>query len=346
MNLLRKLLFPFAILYGFITSLRNFLYDINVLKSYSFDIPVIAVGNLNVGGTGKTPQIEYLIRLLSSNYKVATLSRGYKRKSSGFILANLSTNAEILGDEPFQYFKKFSNIQVAVDANRKNGIERLLAQSSKPEIILLDDAYQHRRVKAGFYILLTAYDDLFCDDYLVPTGNLRENRGAAKRANVIIVTKCPPNIAQSKQEEIKMKLKFFLKQGDNPVEIFFSCVAYDDKVYNDTESFAVNKIRFTPKMLLAGIANPKPFFDYLRADFDEIIMFDDHHYFSESDVKTIKNKANEKIIITTEKDFVRLNSKILKKQLFYLPIKSQFVKDQETFNQIILDYVGTCTRNC
>ncbi|WP_293873533.1 tetraacyldisaccharide 4'-kinase, partial [Flavobacterium sp.] len=247
MNLLRKLLFPFAILYGFITSLRNFLYDINVLKSYSFDIPVIAVGNLNVGGTGKTPQIEYLIRLLSSNYKVATLSRGYKRKSSGFILANLSTNAEILGDEPFQYFKKFSNIQVAVDANRKNGIERLLAQSSKPEIILLDDAYQHRRVKAGFYILLTAYDDLFCDDYLVPTGNLRENRGAAKRANVIIVTKCPPNIAQSKQEEIKMKLKFFLKQGDNPVEIFFSCVAYDDKVYNDTESFAVNKIRFTPK---------------------------------------------------------------------------------------------------
>ena len=345
MNLLRKLLFPFAILYGFITSLRNFLYDNNIFKSYSYNIPVIAVGNLNVGGTGKTPQIEYLIRLLSSNYKIAVLSRGYKRKSSGFILADANTDAEILGDEPFQYFKNFSNIQVAVDADRKNGIDCLLAQTLKPEVILLDDAYQHRSVKAGFYILLTAYDDLFCDDYLLPTGNLRENRYGAKRANVIIVTKCPPNIAKLQQEEIKMKLQYYLKQNDKLVEIFFSCVIYDDKVYNDNESFAIKEIRLTPKILLAGIANPKPFFDYLQSDYDQIMIFEDHHHFSESEIRSIKNKASEKIIITTEKDFVRLNSKILKKQLFYLPIKSQLMANQETFNQIILNYVGTCTRN-
>ena len=183
MNLLRKLLFPFAILYGFITSLRNYLYDKGILKSYSFDIPVIAVGNLSVGGTGKTPQIEYLIRLLSPNYKVATLSRGYKRKSEGFILADAASTPEILGDEPYQYFKKFRDIQVAVDADRKNGIEQLLNQESRPEIILLDDAFQHRKVKAGFYILLTAYEDLFCEDFILPTGNLRESRNEAKRAN-------------------------------------------------------------------------------------------------------------------------------------------------------------------
>ena len=155
MKFLRILLFPFAILYGFITSIRNFLFDKGILKSTSFDIPVIAVGNLSVGGTGKTPQIEYLIRLLSEKYKVATLSRGYKRKSEGFILAVEILNATNLGDEPFQYYQKFPNIQVAVDANRTNGIEQLLNQPLKPEVILLDDAYQHRKVKADLYILLT-----------------------------------------------------------------------------------------------------------------------------------------------------------------------------------------------
>src|SRR6478752_5452103 len=199
MNLLRKILFPFAVLYGFITSIRNFLYDNNLLKSYSFDLPIIAVGNLSVGGTGKTPQIEYLIRLLSPKYKVATLSRGYKRKSEGFVLADETSNAEILGDEPFQFFQKFKNIQVAVDANRKNGIEQLLSQSEKPEVILLDDAYQHRKVKAGFYILLTTYDDLFCKDFILPMGNLRESRRGAKRADVVIVTKCPSTITKQKQ---------------------------------------------------------------------------------------------------------------------------------------------------
>ena len=338
MNLLRKLLFPFAILYGFITSLRNYLYDKGILKSYSFDIPVIAVGNLSVGGTGKTPQIEYLIRLLSPNYKVATLSRGYKRKSEGFILADAATTAEILGDEPFQYFKKFPDIQVAVDADRKNGIEQLLNQKSRPEIILLDDAFQHRKVKAGFYILLTAYKDLFCDDFMLPTGNLRESRNGAKRANLIIVTKCPLDITELEQQNIKNKLAVDLP-------IYFNSIDYDDKVYNDTESLAVSDLKLTPKMLLAGIAKPKPFFDYLQTDKDEVMTFSDHHHFSESDILNIKSRAIDKIIVTTEKDFVRLDAKILRKQLFYLPIKSKFLSNQESFDTIIFNYVGTSTRN-
>jgi tetraacyldisaccharide 4'-kinase len=338
MNLLRKLLFPFAILYGFITSLRNYLYDKGILKPYSFDIPVIAVGNLSIGGTGKTPQIEYLIRLLSPNYKVATLSRGYKRKSEGFILADAASTTEILGDEPFQYFKKFRDIQVAVDADRKNGIEQLLNQESRPEIILLDDAFQHRKVKAGFYILLTAYEDLFCDDFMLPTGNLRECRNGAKRANLIIVTKCPLDITELEQQNIKNKLAVDLP-------IYFSSIDYDDKVYNDTESLAVSDLKLTPKMLLAGIAKPKPFFDYLQTDKDEVMTFSDHHHFSESDILNIKSRAIDKIIVTTEKDFVRLNAKILRKQLFYIPIKSKFLSNQESFDTIIFNYVGTSTRN-
>jgi tetraacyldisaccharide 4'-kinase len=338
MNLLRKLLFPFAILYGFITYLRNYLYDKGILKSYSFDIPVIAVGNLSVGGTGKTPQIEYLIRLLSPNYKVATLSRGYKRKSEGFILADAASTAEILGDEPFQYFKKFLDIQVAVDADRKNGIEQLLNQKSRPEIILLDDAFQHRKVKAGFYILLTAYEDLFCEDFILPTGNLRESRNGAKRANLIIVTKCPLDITELEQQNIKNKLAVDLP-------IYFSIIDYDDKVYNDTESLAVSDLKLMPKMLLAGIAKPKPFFDYLQTDKDEVMIFSDHHHFSESDILNIKSQAIDKIIVTTEKDFVRLDAKILRKQLFYLPIKSKFLSNQQSFDAIILNYVGSSTRN-
>ena len=332
MNLLRKLLFPFAILFGFITSLRNYLYDKGILKSYSFDIPVIAVGNLSVGGTGKTPQIEYLIRLLTPNYKVATLSRGYKRKSEGFILADAASTAEILGDEPFQYFIKFPNLQVAVDADRKNGIEQLLNQKSRPEIILLDDAFQHRKVKAGFYILLTAYEDLFCDDFMLPTGYLRESRNGAKRANLIIVTKCPLDIAELEQQNIKNKLAVDLP-------IYFSSIDYDDKVYNDTESLAVSDLKSTPKMLLAGIAKPKPFFDYLQTGNDEIMTFSDHHHFSESDILNIKSQAIDKIIVTTEKDFVRLNTEILRKQLYYLPIKSKLISKQDDFNQLVLSYV-------
>jgi len=340
MILLRKILFPFAVLYGFITGIRNFLFDHGILKSYAFDLPIIAVGNLSVGGTGKTPQIEYLIRLLAKNYNVATLSRGYKRKSEGFILADATSNAEVLGDEPFQFYKKFKNVQVAVDANRKNGIEQLLSQKQKPEVILLDDAYQHRKVKAGFYILLTSYGELYCDDFILPTGNLRESRSGARRANVIVVTKCPSNLSAAEQDSIKNRLKITKNQ-----ELYFTSIEYDEFVFSDEEQIKVTDLVGRDKLLLAGIAKPASFFAYLQAANDVTMDFPDHHHFSEKDILDIKNKSLNKIIITTEKDYVRLQGRLPADQLFYLPIKSQFLTADEKFRKTIMNYVGTSTRD-
>jgi len=340
MNLLRKILFPFAILYGIITSIRNFLFDIGILKSYSFDVPIIAVGNLSVGGTGKTPQIEYLIRLLSPKYKVATLSRGYKRQSKGFVLAKSSSNAAILGDEPFQFYTKFKNIQVAVDADRKNGIEQLLSQTSKPQIILLDDAFQHRKVKAGFYILLTSYGDLYSDDFILPTGNLRESRSGAKRANIVILTKCPATLSLDEQGKIRTKLKLSSNQ-----ELYFSYVDYDDCIYSESKTMKVDEIRNDDKLLLAGIAKPEPFFRYLQQKKEDCLTYPDHHHFTENDLLEIKNRSQNKIIITTEKDFVRLKGSIPSEQLFYLPIRSSFLSASENFDKTITNYVGSSTRN-
>jgi len=340
MNFLRKILFPFAFLYGLITLIRNFLFDKEVLKSYAFEVPVIAVGNLSVGGTGKTPQIEYLIRLLSPDYKIATLSRGYKRKSKGFILADKQATAEILGDEPFQFYQKFPNIQVAVDANRKNGIEQLLTQKNKPDVILLDDAFQHRKVKAGLYILLTAYGDLYADDWMLPTGNLRESRSGASRAAIIIVTKCPSDLSESSQNKIRKNLQLKPHQ-----QLYFTAIAYDDKVYAENQALEVKEVKSVQKLLLAGIAKPKSFFAYLQHENDVIMEFPDHHHFSENDINTIREKAQDKIIITTEKDFVRLSAQIDNNQLFYLPIKSAFVSDRQNFDKTIRTYVGKSTRN-
>ncbi|MWB94587.1 tetraacyldisaccharide 4'-kinase [Flavobacterium sp. GA093] len=335
MKLLRKLLFPFAVLYGLITSVRNFLFDTEILKSTSFDVPVIAVGNLSVGGTGKTPQIEYLIRLLSDKYKIATLSRGYKRQSEGFVLADATSNAAILGDEPFQFYQKFPNIQVAVDANRTNGITQLLSQKEKPQIILLDDAYQHRKVKAGFYILLTSYGDLYADDFMLPTGNLRESRSGANRANVVIVTKCPKDLSVEKQDEIGRKLNLNPSQ-----ELYFTFIDYDDFIVGQKEKVTVSEIKNEAKILLAGIAKPTPFFEYLKNETDECLTFPDHHHFSEADIETILEKAQGKKIITTEKDYVRLKDSKLISQLYYLPIKSTFSNSQENFDTSILKHVS------
>jgi tetraacyldisaccharide 4'-kinase len=336
MNFLRKILFPLAFLYWLVTFIRNWLYDKGIFKSFSFDIPIIAVGNLSVGGTGKTPQIEYLIRLLSDNYKVAVLSRGYKRTTKGFILADENASASSIGDEPFQFYSKFPNIQVAVDANRKSGIENLLQLPNKPDVVLLDDAFQHRKVKAGFYILLTAYDDLFCDDNILPFGNLREPSSGKKRADMIIVTKCPKDLSELAQQKIKEKLK--VKQ-----QVFFTTIQYDDCVFGNDSQLLVSEIQSESKVLVAGIAKPKLFFDFLKNDNDETLVFPDHHDFSKQDCELILAKANGRKIITTEKDFVRLNGLLPKAQLFYLPIKSTFLNTN--IDKTIEDYVGQSSRN-
>ncbi|MBF0695133.1 MAG: tetraacyldisaccharide 4'-kinase [Flavobacterium sp.] len=332
MLLLRKLLFPFALIYWVVTAVRNFFYDKRIFHSASYNIPVIAVGNLNVGGTGKTPQIEYLIRLLSKDQKVAVLSRGYKRKSKGFILADDTATAETIGDEPFQYFEKFTDVVVAVDSNRRNGIEKLMQLGV--DVILLDDAFQHRKVKAGFYVLLTAYNDLYSDDYLLPMGNLREASSGSKRADVVIVTKCPQELSESEQVTTIRKLKIASHQ-----QIYFSKVAYDDKVLSNDGHLTVSDIKKVPKLLVAGIAKPKPFFDFLKSNDDQVLEFPDHHDFSSGDISAILKKAEGRLIITTEKDYVRLKGKLPSSQLYYLAIRSRIL-DSENFNKTILNYVG------
>jgi tetraacyldisaccharide 4'-kinase len=250
-------------------------------------------------------------------------------------LANETSNAEILGDEPFQFYQKFQNIQVAVDVNRTNGITQLLSQKEKPQVVLLDDAFQHRKVKAGFYILLTSYDDLYADDFMLPTGNLRESRSGAKRANIVIVTKCPKNLSGEKQNEIWEKLKLTCSQQ----QLYFTFIDYDNAIYSKNEKIDIEEIKNEPKLLLAGIAKPKPFFDYLNYEKDECLTFPDHHHFSEDDLNDIQNKSNDKKIITTEKDYVRLKDSKLVSQLYYLPIKSTFINNQQNFDATILDHI-------
>ena len=334
MKILRKLLLPFSLLYGLITAMRNFLFNTGIFKSYAFPVPVIAVGNLTTGGTGKTPQTEYLIRLLSSQYKIAVLSRGYKRKSKGFVLADADSNASILGDEPYQFYSKFTDIIVAVDANRKNGIEQLLALSPKPQVILLDDAYQHRRVKAGLYILLTSYGDLYANDYILPAGNLREGRSGAMRAGIIVVTKCPPDLSAEEQNKIIDKLKPLKGQ-----KVYFTAIAYDDNVYSEKESIQLITLADTPKILVAGIAKPKPFFEHLSENGDNCMAYPDHHDFTEGELATLNILSETKIIITTEKDYMRLKGKLPADRLYYLPIKSEFLNQADNFNKTVLNHV-------
>jgi tetraacyldisaccharide 4'-kinase len=329
MILLRKILFPLAIIYWIITFIRNWLYDVDVLKSSTFNLPVIAVGNLSVGGTGKTPHIEMLIRLLK-DYKVAALSRGYKRASEGFVLANEKADASILGDEPYQFHSKFPHVAVAVDADRRNGIQELQKRVN-PDVILLDDAYQHRKVKAGFYVLLTTYSDLFCDDYILPFGNLREPSRGKKRADMVIVTKCPSGLNETEQTKIKKKLKV-------TVPVYFSTIEYDQKVYSENGSESVAYL--DDIVLVAGIAKPDLFFDFFEKVKAKKIIFPDHHNFTNQDLEKIKTIAQNRKIVTTEKDYMRLKGKLPSHQLFYLPIQSKLIDSSEEFQQTILRYVG------
>ncbi len=221
----RKLLYPFSLLYGSVTYLRNKFYDKGFFKSHSYEIPVIAVGNLSVGGTGKTPMVEYLIELLKQDRKVATLSRGYKRSSKGFHLLQGSETAAEVGDEPLQFKNKFPEVLVAVDESRSHGIEQLLQNSTPPDLILLDDAFQHRKVKAGLYILLTPYQKLYSNDLVLPAGDLREPKAGAKRADIVIVTKCPENFSEKEEKKVASKLKLQERQ-----QLYFSSINYSEEL--------------------------------------------------------------------------------------------------------------------
>lgn len=331
----RKILFPFALLYDAVTRMRNYSYDQNPQKSTAFaDVPLIAVGNLSVGGTGKTPMIEYLIRLLSNEYRLATLSRGYKRQSTGFQLADANSTAAQLGDEPYQFHRKFPTVQVAVDANRVNGVRHLLQLPHPPEVVLLDDAFQHRKIKAGFYILLTDYSNRYSRDWVLPAGDLREARKGATRANCIIVTKCPPDLSVEERTALRKELNPLPHQS-----VYFTCIGYDEKVYNDQTAINWKSISHPQTTLVAGIAKPQPFFAHLSAVAHQQMTFPDHHAFTELDWQKIKQQAQGAAVITTEKDYVRLAPLAGDYPLYYLPIRAEFLADEADFQMQIQQFV-------
>lgn len=316
LQLLRKIAFPFSLIYALVVHLRNILFDIGFFSSKTYSTPSVCIGNLSVGGTGKTPMIEYLVRMLKG-HRVAVLSRGYKRKSKGFQLANPYSTVEELGDEPYQLFRKFPDLFVAVDSNRRNGMEQL-EHSVGPEIVLLDDAFQHRKVKATQYILLTTYSNLYTDDWYLPTGNLRDAKNQASRADIIIVTKCPSTISNDERAQIELKLRPTSSQ-----KVLFSQLAYAPHFKNakgeevDSNNFSGKKV-----VLVTGIANPSPLVGHLRnLGFQfEHLEFGDHHDFDETEIEKFKTYD---AVITTEKDFVRLDGKL--EQLFYLEVAHQLL---------------------
>ncbi|SHG99245.1 lipid-A-disaccharide kinase [Flagellimonas flava] len=314
LQLLRKIAFPFSLIYTLMVYLRNFLYDIGFFSSRSFNTPTVCIGNLSVGGTGKTPMIEYLVRLLKGN-KVAVLSRGYRRKSKGFLLAEPSSAVADLGDEPYQLYRKFPHLHVAVDADRRNGISQL-QKLVEPDIILLDDAFQHRKVKSTYAILLTTYDKLYVDDWYLPTGNLRDSKRESRRADLIIVTKCPHQLSAKEKADIKLKLKPRKHQ-----KLLFSHLEYGNLKSPEGTEGNLEQLKHREVALVTGIANPRPLVDYLKANG---LVFKhhehpDHHNFTEQQIKNLKRYE---VVLTTEKDFVRLQGKL--DNILYLEIAHAF----------------------
>lgn len=336
-----------ALLYGRVTELRNFLFDKKRLHSVSFQLPIICVGNLAVGGTGKTPHTEFLLQLLGDTTKTAVLSRGYKRKTKGFVLADANTNAQLIGDEPFQIFTKFPLTKVAVDEKRVRGVMKLLNRVPETEVIILDDAFQHRHIQAGLNILLTDFNNLYTDDFMLPYGTLRELPKNSKRADIVIVTKCPADFRPESKEAYREKLKMLPLQ-----ELFFSTFIYGELVSAFGSNNSVPKIdRETTVFLLTGIENPVPMQQYIEQFTKDIVpfLFPDHHDFTEKELNDIEAKWNlttgNKLIITTEKDAARLKSNAfvsdrIKNNTFTLPLEVKIVNDEEKlFIQKINDYV-------
>jgi len=348
MKFLRILVFPFAIIYGLITKIRNILFDLKILPSKKFSIPIISVGNLSIGGTGKTPHVDYIIGLLKEKYKIATLSRGYGRKTSGFMIAKPDSTDKDIGDEPLLFAKKHSDITVAVDGNRVRGIKRLLEEHPDLNAILLDDAYQHRFVKAGLSILLTDYFRLYTSDYVLPTGHLRECRSGAKRADIIIVTKTPKVFSPLDKRFILNKIKPLPRQS-----VFFSFIDYGNfEPLFEKSNFISNQVP-SKILLFTGISNPVPFQEYLKRRCNELVSvrFRDHHQFSVEDLKKIKCKfesiySGNKIVVTTQKDKMRLLNQEFQDvfsdlPVYYVPIEVEFHKNEnfKDFDTVISDFL-------
>lgn len=340
----RILLFPVSLVYGLIIITRNFLYTKNIIRSASFNFPLIVVGNLSAGGTGKSPMTEYLVRLLMPHFKIATISRGYKRKTKGYALANENSTALEIGDEPMQFHIKFPELPVAVGEERIVAIPQLLHDKPHTQAIILDDAFQHREIRAGMNILLTQYGELYTNDFFLPTGDLRDEWSSAKRAEVIIVTKCPANLTDGEKKQIIKSLKPQPEQ-----QLFFTAIKYGTP-YHITQ-LTEKAIRPQDEILLVcGIANPKPLKQYLSEHAATYYQqeYSDHHIFRIDDLKDIEKKftavqSENKMILTTEKDAVRLikfKDELQHLPIYVLPIAHRFLFGEgDLFDKTIMDYV-------
>ena len=356
---LYRVLTPFAWLYGGVTSLRNRLFDWGVLPSERFPLPVICIGNLVVGGTGKTPHVEYLVRLLSGRYRVAVLSRGYKRRTKGFRLADMTDSSETIGDEPFQLKTKFPHLLVAVAEDRREGIRRLreLPKEQRPQLLLLDDAFQHRYVKPSFAILLTDSHRLYTRDALLPVGRLRESVKGADRADVVVVTKCEP--LPTEVERVAIRKELALREGQ---ALCYSEIRYGDLCPlfpEEAQPRALASVAEEEVLLWTGIAHPEPLERLLRQHAKRLtaMAFPDHHAFSEADAHRIdavyqQLPSSKKLMIVTEKDAARLRTCSLlpsswRASLYYLPITVGFsAADEQLFNRLIERHIESFSNEC
>ena len=329
----RYLLLPISWIYGAIIWLRNWLFNKNILRSSAFNFPIICVGNLATGGTGKTPMTEYLVRLLKNNFKTATLSRGYKRKTTGFAIADEDTTALEIGDEPMQFHQKFPDVVVAVGEERIVAIPQLLHQRPQTEVIILDDAFQHRQVRAGLNIILTDCANLYTRDFILPAGDLRDVRSSSKRADIIIVTKCDPNLSKTEKQAIIAEINPTTNQS-----VYFTAIVYDKPYHLFTKEIITISHDYGI-LLVCGIANPAPLKAELtkHADSYDMLRYADHHIFHSNDLKEIKQQfekitSPKKIVLTTEKDGVRLEkfaTELKDFPIYAIPIKHAFLFNEE-----------------
>lgn len=347
------LLYPVSLLYGLVTGIRNIMYNTGILHSVEFHLPVICVGNITVGGTGKTPHTEYLIRLLQEDFKVSALSRGYRRKTHDFRIASASTRVSQIGDEPMQIFQKFPDVMVAVDRNRVNGVRRILNENPETDVIILDDAYQHRRITPGFSILLSDFERLMVRDHILPYGNLRESIGNMRRADIILITKCPENITAIQRRLIVKEVNKAPYQN-----LYFTSLTYADpipvfkNIDSDEDTIDTSQLKGCGIVLITGIANPLSLKEYLLNTTSEIIhlSFSDHYNFKEKDINKIYSayrdlKSPVKYLITTEKDAVRIReftdiTEPVRSALYYIPVGIRFLNnDSNEFDNMIVKYV-------
>lgn len=359
MNRNRIFLWPLSVIYGLITGIRNFLYNTGILRSVEFRIPVICVGNITVGGTGKTPHTEYITNLLRKDFRVAVLSRGYKRKSRGFLVVKPGSGAEQYGDEPLQMAEKFEDVLVAVDRNRVKGVRRILELQPDTEVIILDDAFQHRRITPGFSILISDFERLYIRDKMLPYGNLRESISNMRRADIILISKTPEDISPIQRRLIVKEINKAPYQN-----LYFTSVAY--KPLKPVFHFAqqsgeipdIKDLSGAGVILVTGIANPFPLKNIIEQTADEIthLNYPDHYMFRENDISAIciafdRLKSPVRYIITTEKDSVRLKeftniAELIKKSMFYVPVEIWFLNDdRDEFDNLITEYVRKNKRN-